>query len=166
MIKLPNLQIWKKNKKRFANCGTDHFSFNLNILWINYRSLNDEEFSLLTEQIKLSPSGIRLHFPLRRKHLTRIQYFNIVIKKIKKIWIKFYLNIKPQFTFEIKKSVYFDISYRFFKFLHNRNRIIQELLTLNVYVKPNFNLHLGFCFIFIEKFKLKLKIGHHWCKDG
>lgn len=74
----------KKIRKRFANCGTDHFSFNLNILWINYRSLNDEEFLLLTEQIKLSPSGIRLHFLLRRKHLTRIQYFNIVIKKIKK----------------------------------------------------------------------------------
>lgn len=72
----------KKIRKRFANCGTDYFSFNLNILWINYRSLNDEEFSLLTEQITLSPSGIRLHFPLRRKHLTRIQYFNIVIKKI------------------------------------------------------------------------------------
>lgn len=64
---------------------------------------------------------------------------------------------KPQFIFEIKKSIYFDISYRFFKFLHNRNRIIQELLALNVYVKPNFNLHLGFCFIFIEKFKLELK---------
>lgn len=73
----------KQIRKRFANCGTDHFSFNLKIWWINYRSLNDEQFSLLTEQIKLSPSKIRLHFPLCRKHLTRKQYFNI-IKKIKK----------------------------------------------------------------------------------
>lgn len=84
MIKLPNLQIWKQIRKRFTNCGIDHFSFNLKIWWINYRSLNDEQFSLLTEQIKLSPSKIRLHFPLCRKHLTRKQYFNIIIKKIKK----------------------------------------------------------------------------------
>lgn len=74
----------KKIRKRFTNCGIDHFSFNLKIWWINYRSLNDEQFSLLTEQIKLSPSKIRLHFPLCRKHLATKQYFNIIIKKIKK----------------------------------------------------------------------------------